>query len=99
MSCRDRSWSIPKAPEEAILGPSCIPVFEGSPQGCPHDRFGRAEDRNQSPAISLTSGTSALVLKNVKFRQTIRMLRARVIRITHVDGWNLCGLQFVRPLI
>src|SRR6266699_5598435 len=42
---------------------------------------------------------SAPVLKNVKFRQTIRMLRARVIRITHVDGWNLCGLQFARPLI
>src|SRR5436309_6066213 len=42
---------------------------------------------------------SAPVLKNMKFRQTIRTLRARVIRITPIDGWNLCGLQFVRPLI
>jgi len=42
---------------------------------------------------------SAPVLKNMKFRRTIRMLRARVIRITPIDGWNLCGLQFARPLI
>src|SRR2546429_8012122 len=37
---------------------------------------------------------SAPISKNVKLRQTIRTLRARVIRITYVDGWNLCGLQF-----
>src|SRR5256886_1245612 len=42
---------------------------------------------------------SAPISKNVKLRQTIRTLRARVIRITYVDGWNLCGLQFARPLI
>ena len=42
---------------------------------------------------------SAPLLKNVKFRQTIRMVRARVIRTTYVDRWNLCGLQFVRPII
>jgi hypothetical protein len=42
---------------------------------------------------------SAPILKNLKLRRTIHMLRARVIRTTYVDGWNLCGLQFVRPLI
>src|SRR5437870_10643355 len=42
---------------------------------------------------------SAPILRNVRLRRTIRMLRARVIRITYVDGWNLCGLQFARPLI
>jgi PilZ domain len=42
---------------------------------------------------------SAPLLRNVKFRQTIRMLRARVIRVTLIDGWSLCGLQFARPLI
>jgi len=42
---------------------------------------------------------SAPLLKNVKWRRTKRMLRARVIRITYGEGWNLCGLQFSRPLI
>src|SRR5258708_888395 len=42
---------------------------------------------------------SAPVLRNVKSRQTVRRLRARVIRVMHIDGWNLCGLQFARPLI
>src|SRR5206468_2153887 len=42
---------------------------------------------------------SAPLLKNVKLRQTIRMVRARVIRTMYVDRWNLCGLQFVRPII
>src|SRR5438477_5096128 len=41
----------------------------------------------------------APALRNVNFRQTVRMLRARVVRIMPVDGWNLCGLQFVRPLM
>src|SRR5215471_2959818 len=42
---------------------------------------------------------SAPALRNVKFRHTKRMLRARVVRITPVNSWNLCGLQFVRPLM
>ncbi len=42
---------------------------------------------------------AAPLLKNVKRRRTKRMLQARVIRITYGEGWNLCGLQFARPLI
>ncbi len=42
---------------------------------------------------------SSLILKSVKLRGAVRMLRARVIRITYVAGWNLCGLQFARPLV
>src|SRR5439155_11815926 len=41
----------------------------------------------------------APALIDVKFRRTIRMLRARVVRIMPIDGCNLCGLQFARPLI
>jgi len=48
--------------------------------------------------VSLEIPSSPL-LRNVKLRKTLRLLRARVIRITSINGWNLCGLQFVRPLI
>ena len=41
----------------------------------------------------------ATALRNVKFRQTVRRLRARVVRTVPIDGWNLCGLQFARPLM
>ncbi len=41
----------------------------------------------------------APVLKNVMLRRTKRMLRARVVRSMAIDGWNLCGLQFARPLL
>src|SRR5712692_153680 len=41
----------------------------------------------------------APVLKNVRLRRTKRMLRARVVRSVAIDGWNLCGLQFARPLL
>ncbi len=41
----------------------------------------------------------APVLKNVTLRRTKRMLRARVVRSMAIDGWNLCGLQFARPLL
>src|SRR5512133_1686970 len=34
--------------------------------------------------------------KQIKFRPEIRMLKARVVRITFANGWNLCGLQFAR---
>jgi hypothetical protein len=42
---------------------------------------------------------SSQILKSEKLRRAVRMLRARVIRITFVAGWNLCGLQFARPLV
>jgi len=41
---------------------------------------------------------SAPLLMNVSLPGTVRRLRARVVRITSVEGWNLCGLQFLRPL-
>src|SRR5439155_24072802 len=31
------------------------------------------------------------------YARTVRRLQARVLRITYVEGWNLCGLQFLRP--
>jgi PilZ domain len=42
---------------------------------------------------------SSQILKSEKLRRVVRKMRARVIRITHVEGWNLCGLQFARPLV
>jgi len=42
---------------------------------------------------------SSQILKSEKLRRVVRRLRARVIRITYVEGWNLCGLQFARPLV
>lgn len=42
---------------------------------------------------------SSPILKSVKLRGAARMLRARVIRITYGARWNLCGLQFARPLV
>jgi PilZ domain len=32
------------------------------------------------------------------FPRAVRMLRARVLRITPLDGWQLCGLQFSRAI-
>jgi PilZ domain len=37
--------------------------------------------------------------KQIKFRRKIRLLKARVVRITFSNGWNLCGVQFARPLL
>jgi hypothetical protein len=42
---------------------------------------------------------SAQILKSVKLRGAVRMPRARVIRIAYGADWNLCGLQFARPLV
>lgn len=42
---------------------------------------------------------TAPLLRNLALPRAVRMLRARVLRIAFVEGWNLCGLQFVRPLI
>ena|SRR5690348_5384082 len=48
--------------------------------------------------VSLEIPCSQL-LKSEKLRRVVRRLRVRVIRITYVEGWNLCGLQFARPLV
>src|SRR5512142_2012255 len=37
--------------------------------------------------------------KQIKFRRKIPLLKARVVRITFSNGWNLCGVQFARPLL
>ena len=42
---------------------------------------------------------SSQILKSEKLRRVVRRLRARVIRIKYVEGWNLCGVQFARPLV
>jgi hypothetical protein len=42
---------------------------------------------------------SSQILNSVKLRRAVQMLWARVIRITYWAGWNLCGLQFARPLV
>ena len=41
----------------------------------------------------------APALGNVEFRQTVRKLRARVVRIMPINGGNLCGLRFARTLL
>lgn len=42
---------------------------------------------------------SAPLLAGVKWPRAARMLRARAVRIAYVNGWKLCGLQFVRALV
>ena len=42
---------------------------------------------------------SAPLLVNVTLPRAVRRLRARGVRITYVDSWKLCGLQFARPLV
>ena len=42
---------------------------------------------------------SAPLLVNVKLPRAVRRVQARVVRITYVDSWKLCGLQFARPLV
>ncbi len=64
-------------------------------------RWGTACDTQTLAALVAVSLEipSAPLLKNVKWRRTKRMVRARVIRITYVEGWNLYGVQFARPRI
>jgi len=52
-----------------------------------------------APVAGIVEMPSAPILRNVKLRQTMRRLKARVVRVSPIDGWNLCGLQFARPLI
>ena len=37
--------------------------------------------------------------KHMKFRQGMRLLKARIVRVAFANGWSLCGLQFARPLV
>ena len=41
---------------------------------------------------------SSPVLKQGALPSTVRKLRARVVRTSFLNGWNLCGLQFIQPL-
>ena len=43
------------------------------------------------PSAPLVSGNS--------FPKASRILRARTVRITHVDGYHLLGLKFSHPLV
>jgi c-di-GMP-binding flagellar brake protein YcgR len=43
------------------------------------------------PVAPLVSGNS--------FPKSSRTMRARTVRITHVDGYHLLGLKFSRPLV
>ena len=52
-----------------------------------------------APVADIAGNASCSHSRNVKLRQTMRRLRARVVRVSPIDGWNLCGLQFARPLI
>jgi PilZ domain len=42
---------------------------------------------------------STPLLMNVKLPRAVRTVRARVVRITYVNDWKLCGLQFAHPLV
>jgi hypothetical protein len=33
------------------------------------------------------------------FSQSIRLLKARLVRLTHGDKYNLLGLKFLRPIV
>lgn len=43
------------------------------------------------PSAPLVSGNS--------FPKASRVLRARIVRVTHVDGYHLLGLKFSHPLL
>ncbi len=43
------------------------------------------------PSVPLASGNA--------FPKASRILRARAVRVTHVDGYHLLGLKFSHPLI
>lgn len=42
---------------------------------------------------------SAPISVRAALPHTVKMLRARVVRITPVNGWTLCGLQFARTIV
>ena len=42
---------------------------------------------------------SAPLISGKSFPKVSRILRARTVRVTHVDGYHLLGLKFSNPLI
>ena len=51
-----------------------------------------------SAQVSLEIPSAPLVSGN-SFPKASRTLRARTVRVTHVDGYHLLGLKFSRPLL
>jgi c-di-GMP-binding flagellar brake protein YcgR len=51
-----------------------------------------------SAQVSLEIPSAPLVSGN-SFPKASRTLRARTVRVTHVDGYHLLGLKFSRPLV
>jgi len=51
-----------------------------------------------SAQLSLEIPSAPLVSGN-SFPKAFRILRARTVRITHVDGYHLLGLKFSQPLL
>jgi hypothetical protein len=42
---------------------------------------------------------SAPLVVPAKFPQVVTKFRARIVRMTPLNGWNLCGLTFSRPIV
>jgi PilZ domain len=42
---------------------------------------------------------SAPLPTSIPMRKNSRNLRAKIVRVTHGDGYNLVGLKFVQPLL
>lgn len=51
-----------------------------------------------SAQVSLEIPSAPLVSGN-SFPKACRTLRARAVRVVHVDGYHLLGLKFSRPLV
>lgn len=51
-----------------------------------------------SARVSLEIPSAPLVSGN-SFPKASRTLRARTVRVTHIDGYHLLGLKFSRPLL
>jgi c-di-GMP-binding flagellar brake protein YcgR len=51
-----------------------------------------------SAQVLLEIPSAPLVLGN-SFPKASRILRARTVRVTHVDGYHLLGLKFSHPLV
>jgi PilZ domain len=51
-----------------------------------------------SAQVSLEIPSAPLVSGN-SFPKTSRILRARTVRVTQLDGYHLLGLKFSRPLV
>jgi hypothetical protein len=56
----------------------------------------RSLRRSSRITLEIPSGP---ILVRAVVPKAVKMLRARVVRITPVNGWNLCGLQFARAIV